>query len=164
MGGNRHHAEKLLPLIETVGGKLKIISEWEANPQLKDRVEYVFWDLFTVRRILQSCRVGIAPQDVSKQPCKSNVKITLYMSCDLLVIASPLRAYKDIIVNDENGWLVDSKQQWLDTLNVALNCTEEFREKILHNARLSLAKYSPSFITNRWLATVHQCLEMNKRD
>ena len=149
MGGNRHHAEKLLPVIQQLNARLRIISEWPPNPEFPE-IEYVKWFLHDWADKVKECDVAIAPQDIEIQPAKSAVKILAYMSCGVPVVASPLQSYKEIIINEHNGYIAHDRQQWLNAINCILNCTPEFKEHIISNAFISIEKFSPDAITDQW--------------
>jgi glycosyltransferase involved in cell wall biosynthesis len=81
------------------------------------------WDITTVYQIMSDCDIGIIPVDmtfdplpqlnVSRWQVKSENRLTLNMAMGLPVIASPVPAYKDIIVQGENGYLATTRAEWL---------------------------------------------------
>ena len=155
MGGNRVLAERLWPIIKELGADLRIISEWEPNEHFPD-IEYKKWSLETWRKDLDliECDVAIAPQRVEEQPAKSNVKLAAYMSCGLPVVASPIQAYREIIIHDHNGYIASTEQEWKEHLNTLLYCTDEFRERMSKNAVESVKKFSPDNIAALWMEVV----------
>lgn len=150
MGGNRYLAERLLPIITELGAQLHIISEWPPNEKFPEIV-YVPWKLHTWREHVKTSWVAIAPQNVELQPCKSNIKVVQYMACEVPVVASPLPAYKEIIVNGKNGYIAENDQQWKDFLNILLYCSPQFRQEIINNALESLQKYSKERVGKKYV-------------
>ena len=155
MGGNRVLAEDLWPIIRDLGADLRIISEWGPNPQYPS-IEYKKWSLETWSEDLSGCDIAIAPQRVDLQPAKSNVKLAAYMSCGLPVVASPLQAYKEIIIQDHNGYIASTYQEWKEHLNTLLYCTDEFRERMSENAIESVKQFSPESIANKWMEVLRK--------
>jgi glycosyltransferase involved in cell wall biosynthesis len=109
MGGNSYLAyEVLKDAIEEAGYDLIVCTEWD-NATVK-------WTLETWRSIMKSCHVVLCPQRVTEQPAKSNIKAVQAMSFGIPVIASPLPAYKEFIVNGKNGYICDKPEEWKNAL------------------------------------------------
>lgn len=134
-GGNRHHAEGLYPIVHELGMKLRIISEWDPNSDHPD-VEYVRWNLNTWKKDLQECDIAIAPQDVELQPCKSNVKVTTYMAAGLPVVASPLRAYRELVQAGFEVAFSVGADQWGSCLRYLRDTPLARKDQAAHNLRL----------------------------
>ena len=109
MGGNSFLVtERLKDTIDSAGYDLVVISEWD-NATIK-------WNPDTWPDDLCACDVALCPQRVDVQPGKSSVKITTAMAFGMPVIASPLQAYKEIIVHGENGYIAETKEEWKNAL------------------------------------------------
>jgi len=140
MGGNAYHATSLKPIIESLGMKLIVISEW-ADADIK-------WSRDTYLQEMAKCDIAVCPQNVALQPAKSNVKLSTAMSLGLPVIASPLQAYKEIIKNGENGFVADSEAEWRDALTQLKSLP--LRQKISERARVDGQQYTPERIADAW--------------
>lgn len=142
MGGNSYLAKDLRPIVENAGMKLVIISEW-ADADIK-------WNRDTYMYEMARCDIAICPQNVELQPAKSNVKVVTAMSLGLPIIASPLRAYKEIIKPGENGFIASSAEEWRAALEQLKSA--ELRRKISQNALRTASNYTPEAIAKEWRA------------
>jgi GT2 family glycosyltransferase/tetratricopeptide (TPR) repeat protein len=141
MGGNSFLVtEYLKDTIEKAGYELVVITEWD-NATAK-------WDINTWPQLMCECDVVLCPQRVDVQPAKSNVKVTTAMDLGLPVIASPLRAYKEIIKHGKNGFLCDKQEEWYEAL-VRLK-DPEFRKKIGLAGKKAIESYSLEKIATDW--------------
>jgi len=109
MGGNSFLVtDHLRSTIEDAGYDLVVISEWDSAT--------IKWNIQTWPDDLTACDVALCPQRVDVQPGKSSVKVTTAMAFGLPVIASPLQAYKEIIVHGVNGYIAETKEEWRNAL------------------------------------------------
>jgi glycosyltransferase involved in cell wall biosynthesis len=125
MGGGIYAAKQLRPLIESLGMKLSIITEWEEAD--------IPWNKDTYIQELSNFDILICPIDHFKFPFKGNNKLSQYMHLKKPVIASPLQSYKEIIKNGENGFIADKLEDWEKYLTL-LRDNSELRKKIGDNA------------------------------
>jgi len=150
MGGNSFICTDVLKdTIEKAGYELVLITEWDNATKP--------WHLNTWHEDMNACDVVLCPQRVDVQPAKSNVKVTTAMALGLPVIASPLRAYTDIIKNGENGFICDTKEEWYRAL-MELKDPEK-RKKIGFKAKNSIGFYSSLAISNQWINLFYDLLE-----
>lgn len=140
MGGNARHADRLRPMIESLGYRLITIHEHE-NADVK-------WGLDTWQQQLSTCDIAIAPVDAEAQPAKSSNKILTYMGFGIPVVASPLPAYEEVIEHGVNGYIATTDEEWERCLK-ALRYAEE-RKRIGTQGKETARQYSLDIIGHRW--------------
>lgn len=140
MGGNAVLAKDMKLIVEAADYELIIISEWD-DATIK-------WNVDTWHEELNKCDVVLCPQR-DCQPAKSNVKVTTAMALGLPVIASPLKAYEEIIQHGKNGYLCTSSKEWSDAL---IELKDENKRKLIgENAKRSINNYMLEPIANQWV-------------
>lgn len=137
MPENAHHAEKLRPLIESLGCRLVTIHTGNNCDKL--------WTLEGWQHDLTECDIAIAALDISIQSCKSSNKIIAYQSLGLPVIASPLDAYLEVIVSGTNGFIADTDEDWMHCINLFKD--KKLREKFRKNGLISVMPFRIENIT-----------------
>lgn len=120
MGGGSYAAKQLRPLIESLGMKLTIISEWSDAD--------VAWNLNTWQDEVKKHDIVICPTDQNKFPYKGNNKVTHFMALGMPVIASPLQSYREIIEHGADGFIADNISDWEKCL-IRLRDDADFRKK-----------------------------------
>ena len=121
------------------------------------------WDIATVHQNMADCDIGIIPVDmtfdplprldVSRWQVKSENRLTLNMAMGLPVIASPVPAYKPIIVQGENGYLATTRDEWLACFEALRD--PQRRSAIGHKARESVInRYSKEEQASKLLAVL----------
>lgn len=85
------------------------------------------WDIDTVNSIMAASDIGIIPVDtvpdplpnhsVSRWQVKSENRLTMKMAMGLPVIASPVPSYENVIVQGKNGYLANSRDEWIAYFN-----------------------------------------------
>ena len=89
-------------------------------------IEYVEWSSETEVKILKSSHVGIMPLfDKGWEKGKCGFKLIQYMASSLPVIASPVGINSDLIVNGENGYLVNSTAEWVNAFDAIYSSSGE---------------------------------------
>lgn len=150
MGGNSFLVnEYLKDVIELAGYELVLCTEWE-NATHK-------WDRETWPDLMNSCDVVLCPQRVDVQPAKSNVKATTAMALGLPVICSPLQAYEEVVDHGVNGFIADSRQEWLEALTMLRD--EKVRERVGRAALESVGDYTLEAIGHRWRETLERLVD-----
>lgn len=123
--------------LETIVGAL---SEWDKKNvarlvtvgadsfELDDmRVEHHPWSQDSEVSEIQEFDVGIMPiSDNFWEKGKCGYKLIQYMACGKPVIASPVGANSKIVEHGVNGYLANSKREWLEALDI-LFATPELR-------------------------------------
>lgn len=149
MGGNSFLASSWLrSTVEAAGYKLIVCTEWE-NADVR-------WNMDTWAQTMYDCDVILCPQRVDVQPGKSNVKVTQAMSMGLPVIASPLRAYQEIIKHGDNGYIADTLADWGKALEALKD--PAVRKRIGEAGRASVDTYSIESVSKRWITMAQDIL------
>lgn len=141
MGGNSYLCRDLKPIIEKVGMKLVMITEHD-DADIK-------WNRDTYLQDMAKADIAICPQNFELQPCKSNVKLSLAMAVGLPTISSPLRSYKEIVKEGENGFIAKTAEEWEDALLKLKDFT--LRKKISEAAWKTGKEYWPENIAAKYL-------------
>lgn len=103
------------------------------QPNLRQKANYlrnlfrgdfkkINWDINNVNNIMAASDIGIIPVDMAPDPLpkhnvsmwqvKSENRLTMKMGMGLPVIASPVPSYEKVIVQGENGYLANSREEW----------------------------------------------------
>lgn len=115
------------------------------------RIHCLAWDSAGVYESMQQADIGIIPIETRPRhestlfppawKVKSENRLTMKMCVGLPVIATPIPSYEPIIEQGKNGFLANSRQEWIEYLDTLRN--PELRQKIGEHARQSvLEKYS----------------------
>ncbi len=112
-----------------------------------------YWTLDSWQRQLALCDFAIAPQQVDRQPAKSNNKVTTYMALGLPVIASPLDAYTRIIAHGINGLVANTASEW-ETAILQMG-SPEFRAALRRKGLDTAMAYRPENVAVNWWRHIH---------
>lgn len=98
-------------------------------------LQLVPWSEATEVDAIAQCDIGIMPlPDSPFERGKCGYKLIQYMACGLPVVASPVGVNSEIVRHGENGFLADTKAQWIASL-VQLLCEPELRATMGHRGR-----------------------------
>ena len=76
-------------------------------------VECLNWTEDTEVELIRECELGIMPlNDSPWEQGKCGYKLIQYMACGLPVVASPVGANREIVLEGENGFLASTAQEW----------------------------------------------------
>lgn len=111
--------------IKLIGADLK---------QIKDlNCEVIEWQNENELEILSKCHMGIMPlHNTSWELGKCAYKILQYMALQLPVVASPIGANKEIIIDSKNGFLAENNSEWYKKIKLVIN-DKDLRNKISIN-------------------------------
>lgn len=85
-------------------------------------VQLVSWSEATEVDAIAQCDIGIMPlPDSPFERGKCGYKLIQYMACGLPVVASPVGVNSEIVRHHENGFLADTKAQWITSLTQLLD-------------------------------------------
>tara|TARA_R110002124_G_scaffold287328_6_gene473014 strand:- start:3552 stop:4625 length:1074 start_codon:yes stop_codon:yes gene_type:complete len=124
---HEHYSIKFL----LVNGKSKM--------KFKGRIESIPWTEDGEVEAILKMDIGIMPlPDNPWERGKCAYKLIQYMACGLPVVASPIGMNKDVVIHGENGFLANSKEEWISALGKLITdpqLRKEFgykgREKVL---------------------------------
>lgn len=107
-----------------------------------------YWTMDSWQYHLSACDFVIAPQDVVRQPAKSNTKVTTAMALGLPVIAAPLDAYTRIIRHGYNGLIAATPDEWGSAIGQMKSAA--FRAGLRLNGFHTAMAYRPENIALKW--------------
>jgi glycosyltransferase involved in cell wall biosynthesis len=85
---------------------------------------------------IQGCAIGIMPLlDTPWERGKCGYKLIQYMACGLPVIASPVGVNSEIVMEDVNGFLPSTPQEWLSALRVLCGDEQQRMRMGMHGRR-----------------------------
>jgi glycosyltransferase involved in cell wall biosynthesis len=116
------------------------------NGLVNRRFKKINWDIGTVYQMMLQADVGIIPVNMQKDPLpglnvsqwqlSSENRLTLNMALGLPVIASPVPAYKSVIEQGKNGYIAETRDDWVKYLTELLD--PKLRQEIGERARASV--------------------------
>ena len=93
-------------------------------------IESLAWAAETEAAMISECEVGIMPlPNTPWAHGKCAYKIIQYMACGLPVVASPVGANHDVVIQGENGYFADGHASWVNYLESLLS-DENLRQKL----------------------------------
>ena len=99
------------------GTRFVIIGAEPPEQLAKCGIESYVWTLDNEARLINDLDIGVMP--LPNQPFergKCGYKLIQYMACSLPVVASPVGVNRKIVQDGKNGFLVESKNEWLAAL------------------------------------------------
>jgi len=129
--GSPSTAQYLLELAEPLGAlakrqpfTLRIIGGGAITMPGGD-VESLPWSAATEAALIAECDVGIMPlRDTPWEQGKCGYKLIQYMACGLPTLASPIGANREVVVEGETGFFVDTANDWVEKMELLLRDTE----------------------------------------
>jgi len=117
--------------------------------------EVVEWSSETEVEEIAKFDVGVMPlNDTPWKKGKCGFKLIQYMGCGKPVVASPVGANKDIVDHGINGYLAESKSEWVDSLMRIYNVVDR-RKAFGCRARKKVEnKYSLKKAVGEWLEVI----------
>ena len=99
-------------------------------------VELLPWSADTEGSMISNCDIGIMPlPDTPWERGKCAYKLIQYMACGLPVVASPVGANCDVVINDKTGLFATSDVEWIEKLEQLLS-NPELRQRLGKSGRL----------------------------
>lgn len=137
--------------------KVKVISN---NPvKLKDvTVDYLKWNIDSYRDHLQNFDIGIMPlrnDEWSRGKCA--FKLIQYMAAGIPVIASNVGTNLTLITEEEDGYLVNSKEEWISRFKILIESKEQ-RNKM---GRAAKRKIRDNYSVEAWIDRYESILLTN---
>lgn len=155
-GGSSWMAERLRHTIEDkLDMKLVTIHE---HPDAD-----IPWSLDTVYRELEKSDIIIVPSNYTRQPCKSNNRLTQAMAIGKPVVCDCMPSYIPIVKNLHNAIML--KNSSLDEWEFALSLLKEdkdLRGKLGTNALKTAKEYSIDRMADKWIINLNNILSNKK--
>lgn len=99
-------------------------------------IELLPWSADTECSMISNCDIGIMPlPDTPWERGKCAYKLIQYMACGLPVVASPVGANCDVVINDKTGLFATSDMDWIEKLEQLLS-NPELRQRLGEAGRL----------------------------
>jgi len=93
-------------------------------------IELLPWNADTEYSMISNCDIGIMPlTDTPWERGKCAYKLIQYMACAIPVVASPVGANSDVVIDGENGFLATSEGDWVKKLEQLLD-NAELRQRL----------------------------------
>lgn len=111
-------ASVLKRVLAETGGRLLIVAERNSESFLSNLpVEFIKWSPESEVTALSMMHVGLMPlSDTPFNRGKCGFKIIQYQARGIPVVATPLGANRDIVIDGLNGFLANSENEWIDAL------------------------------------------------
>jgi len=120
------------------------------------RFESLAWSERTETQLLAESDIGIMPLlDSEFARAKCALKLVQYMACGLPVVASPVGVNREVVQENQNGFLAATEKEWLEKLE-ALIANPELRKRMGEAGR---AKVASQYTLERGFAKWKQILE-----
>ena len=123
-----HYIDMIVPVLQKLEEKYDfdflVISDRKPTFELKSLV-YCKWDKINEIDDLAKIDIGVMPlQNNQWSEGKCAFKGLQYMSLGIPTVMSPVGVNKTLIQHNENGFLVNSEEEWYDTLSFLLENRE----------------------------------------
>lgn len=142
----RRYLELLRPALDRLSYQhpdleLKVIADFDFHLDAM-KVHNIQWSQDAEAREIAECHVGIAPMlDDPWTRGKCALKVIQYMAAGLPVVTDKAGANVDVIDDGKNGFVVESEQEWIDSITKLLN-DDERRE---HQGLAGRAKFEKAY-------------------
>ncbi len=128
-------------LSEKYGLKIKLIIVCDKKPDFELGIvhDFILWTAENEVKDIQSFDIGIMPLDDNDWTRgKCAFKVIQYMSVGVPIVASPVGANKDVILQG-TGYLASTTEEWFNTLCRLID-NEELRKEMVTKARAEIIK------------------------
>ncbi len=107
-------------------------------------VEVWTWSEETEITSIQEFDIGIMPLiDSPWERGKCGYKLIQYMACGLPIVASPVGVNREIVIQEENGLLADTPDEWMQALEHLLQSDVSYRQSMgIAGRNRAVEKYS----------------------
>jgi len=155
---NVRNFERILSLLNRLWTelpfRLRVVSNGRPsrNFDFKGKLEWLPYDYIQEGALLAGARAGLAPlEDTPYNRCKGAYKIKTYMAAGVPVIASRVGYQVDLLHSGKSGFLVDSDEEWLDTLSFLLKNENVFLQMATYAREEAVSMYSHKVVIPGWV-------------
>jgi glycosyltransferase involved in cell wall biosynthesis len=136
--------------------RVKVISNFDYEIHGID-CETVYWTKKKEVEDLQEIDIGVYPLEDNQWVLgKSGLKAIQYMAFGIPTVASNVGSNSEIITHLENGWLVNTEEEWLKALETLIN-EPALRKRLGKNARKTVQeRYSLDTIGSKYLNILNE--------
>lgn len=117
------------------------------------------WEKKSARKIISKCDAVVIPifNMYENAGMKSANKVIQAMALNVPVLASPIDAYEEVIINGFNGFICHNEEEWIK--NLTLLQDTDIRESIRNRGFETAQKYKLDSIINIWI----EVLDLNEK-
>lgn len=149
--GNLPLLEAIIPQLNQLNKeiplKMIVISGKEFAPDADFEIENRMWSYETQIDDMLDIDIGLMPlNDTVRERGKCGFKLIQYMGLGIVSAAGAISVNKEIVEDNKNGFLVQTPEDWTETLRNAINLIDKFPEIGEAAHHQILTKYS--FISN----------------
>lgn len=112
-------------LVEEYDVFIHIVGSGSESLSFRKNVNYIQWTEHSEVEEISKFDIGIMPlEDSDWEKGKCSYKLIQYMGCGKPVVASSIGMNQEVVSNGENGFLVNSHQDWFEKLSFYLSHSE----------------------------------------
>lgn len=152
----------LIELEQKYSFEFHVISNEKPNLKIQS-LQFIPWNKTSEIEDLAKFQIGVMPlsQDQWAEG-KCGFKGLQYMSLEIASVMSPVGVNKKIIKNGENGFLVETAEQWLEVLEQLIK-NDELRTKIGKAGKLTVEnEYSVKANATKYLEILEKAYQLKK--
>jgi glycosyltransferase involved in cell wall biosynthesis len=151
------YIEKIIPLFNILAQKydfeLQIVG---AKKELMTDmfISYIPWKEELEVALISGFDIGIMPlENTPWELGKCSYKIIQYMGCGIPVVASAVGMNREVIQNGENGFLVSTEKDWVDSISQLIE-DENLRLNLGQNGKMLVANNYSTFVNYKKLLSI----------
>lgn len=151
------YVEKMIPIFNGLAQKydfeLQIIGA-KNEPSTEGFIKYIPWKEELEVALISGFDIGIMPlENTPWELGKCSYKIIQYMGCGIPVVASEVGMNKEVILNGENGFLVTTEKEWMDSISQLIE-DENLRFNLGQNGKKLVANNYSTQVNYKKLITI----------
>jgi glycosyltransferase involved in cell wall biosynthesis len=112
-------------LVKKYRVQIHIVGAKGVDIGISENVSYIEWEENTEAFSISKFNIGIMPlTDSPWEKGKCSYKLIQYMACGLPVVASKVGMNEEVVVAGENGFLANTKEEWIKVLELYIQSPE----------------------------------------
>ena len=148
----------ILPSLNTVclnnEARIRLIGAKEIQTNYLP-LESFEWSEQNEINLISQCHIGIMPlSDNSWEKGKCGFKIIQYFACGIPVVASPVGANNQIVEHGKNGFLANTKEEWIEYINFFKKNPVELKTYGLNAKNKANEMYSTEILKKKFLQNI----------